>query len=71
MPVQKKAIITGPFPTREEIIEFYQIPPRRVAELDRMIAEIRATSDRANRVRVKPSTSAIRKRNAARPAKKK
>jgi hypothetical protein len=39
-----KVIITTPFPTPEEIAAFYRIPAKRVAELDRMIAEHRAES---------------------------
>jgi hypothetical protein len=39
-----KVIITTPFPTPEEVAAFYRIPAKRVAELDRMIAEHRAES---------------------------
>jgi hypothetical protein len=37
-----KAIITTPYPTPDEIAAYYKIPPKRVAELRQMIAEIRA-----------------------------
>jgi hypothetical protein len=37
-----KVIITTPFPTPEEVAAYYRIPAKRVAELDRMIAEHRA-----------------------------
>jgi hypothetical protein len=42
--VSGKIIITTPFPTPEEVAAFYRIPAKRVAELDRMIAEHRAES---------------------------
>jgi hypothetical protein len=47
-----KVIITTPFPTPEEIAAFYKIPPKRVAELNRMIEEIRA-ADASKRERKK------------------
>jgi hypothetical protein len=39
-----KIIITTPFPTPEEVAAYFKIPAKRVAELDRMIAEHRAES---------------------------
>jgi hypothetical protein len=39
-----KIIITTPFPTPEEVAAYYGIPAKRVAELDRMIAEHRSKS---------------------------
>jgi hypothetical protein len=39
-----KIIITTPFPTPEEVAAYYRIPAKRVAELDRMIADHRAKS---------------------------
>jgi hypothetical protein len=45
-----KAIITTPYPTPDEIAAYYKIPPKRVAELRQMIAEIRADeASKANR----------------------
>lgn len=37
-----KVIITTPFPTPDEIAAFHKIPAERVAELRRMIDDIRA-----------------------------
>jgi hypothetical protein len=34
-----KSIITTDFPTPEEVAAFYRIPPKRVAELEAIIAE--------------------------------
>ncbi|HEV7764430.1 MAG TPA: hypothetical protein VGQ76_05475 [Thermoanaerobaculia bacterium] len=39
--LNKKAIITTPFPTPDEIAELYGITPKRRAELDQMLVEIR------------------------------
>lgn len=36
-----KVIITTPFPTPEEVAAYYKIPAKRVAELDKMIDEVR------------------------------
>ena len=45
-----KIIITTPFPTPEEVAAYFKIPAKRVAELDRMIAEHRADeASRGNR----------------------
>jgi len=47
-----KVIITTPFPTPEEVAAYYKIPAKRVAELDKMIDEVRqsmAKSARSNR----------------------
>jgi hypothetical protein len=40
--MSSKIIITTPFPTPQEVAAYYKIPAKRVAELDRMIAEHRA-----------------------------
>jgi hypothetical protein len=42
-----KVIITTPYPTPEEIAEYYKIPPKRVAELNEMIAEVRRSMARS------------------------
>lgn len=38
----RRVLITTPFPTPDEVAEELGIPPKRVAELRQMIAEIRA-----------------------------
>jgi hypothetical protein len=54
-----KAIITTPYPTPDEIAAYYKIPPKRVAELRQMIAEIRAAeaSKGSRKKNSKPKTS--------------
>jgi hypothetical protein len=54
-----KIIITTPFPTPQEVAAYYKIPAKRVAELDRMIAEHRA--ELAASRRKKASRSGARK----------
>lgn len=39
--LNKKAIITTPYPTLDEVAEWYGITPKRRAELDQMLIEIR------------------------------
>jgi hypothetical protein len=71
--VSPKVIITTPYPTSEEIAEFYKIPPKRVAELNEMIAEIRRSMARAEERKKKKAARNRRlssKKSAARKAKK-
>ena len=49
-----KVIITTPFPTPEEVAAYYKIPAKRVAELDRMIAEHQAESVASRRKKASP-----------------
>jgi len=59
-----KVYITTPFPTTEEVAAHYGISPARVAELERMLEEIRA--ERAERA----ARTAKRTRVASRAKKK-
>jgi len=49
-----KIIITTPFPTPEEVAAYFKIPAKRVAELDRMIAEHRAELVASRRKKTSP-----------------
>ena len=44
-----KVIITTPFPTPDEVAAYLRIPAKRVAELRRMIDEVRAETSRSDR----------------------
>jgi len=71
--VNRKVIITTPYPTPEWIAEYYKIPPKRVAELKEIIAEARRSIARANARKKKKATRNGRlspKKSAARKAKK-
>jgi len=61
----RRVLITTPFPTPDEVAAELGIPPKRVAELRQMIAEIRAED--ASRARGRSPA----KRQPAKPAKKK
>lgn len=61
----RRVLITTPFPTPDEVAAELGIPPKRVAEIRQMIAEIRAEDERRAR-RLSPV-----KQRAAKPAKKK
>jgi hypothetical protein len=50
-------IITTPYPTPEWIAEHYKIPPKRVAELNEMIAEARRSIARADARKKKKTQS--------------
>jgi hypothetical protein len=70
--VNRKVIITTPYPTPEWIAEYYKIPPKRVAELKEIIAEARRSIERADaRKKKKTINGQVSSNNsAARKAKK-
>jgi hypothetical protein len=63
-----KSIITTPYPTPEWIAAYYKIPAKRVAELRKMIDEIRAAeaakTDRKKNSRSKTTRKSPAKRKA-------
>jgi hypothetical protein len=61
----RRALITTPFPTPEEVAAELGVSPERHAEIKQMLAEIRAEDERQGRRR------AGSKRTAAKAAKKK
>jgi hypothetical protein len=61
----RRVVITTPFPTPDEVAAELGIPPKRLAELRQMIAEIRAEDERRAARRQRS------KRGTAKPAKKK
>ncbi|HEV7572124.1 MAG TPA: hypothetical protein VGQ21_11555 [Thermoanaerobaculia bacterium] len=40
--MSRKAIITTPYPSPDDVAAYYKIPPKRVAELRQMMDEMRA-----------------------------
>jgi predicted transcriptional regulator len=69
-----KIIITTPFPTPEEVAAYYKIPAKRVAELDKMIDEVRRsmakTATRAKRSTARNGTRKASNGSRAARAKK-
>jgi hypothetical protein len=63
--LNKKAIIRTPFPTLDEVAEFYGITPERRLELDRISEEIRVKNVKSRKA------ARLMKAAAAKRAKKK
>lgn len=64
-----KVIITTPFPTPDEVAAYLRIPAKRVAELNRMIAEVREAD--ARRKKAAPRNGSRRASNGSKASRSK